>query len=624
MVDDYLQHLVEEGSLDSHGRITLDPSKARQKLAESRFVHAAEGLLALIGAALLAGSQRIQVAHAGSCWEFFWDGEPPTPTQLKDLFQNLFDTRQPLALRELGLAINSLYPKHCQAVRIEVESSLYGCFQGGEWRVDSQPCPPELPFRGRIIVVQTAAWRRPLQWLRSFWRGCDEMKILQTRTRWSPKPVLFKIRGKWVSSYQLDPPQRPPQALAEVYIASQKPELQLPEYSGDTPLFRFERSSRARSSLRCVLTAGHPAQCQLLLVYRGIALAQHQLNSHVFRFEGVLNTDSLDLDASRQHIVQNQRLRQRGETVRQWVLEGAVAWLQQLPAEPLAANHREFLQQAFQRLNNSRAFRTLVEAMSRFPLLPLCDGQHFVSLTDVRISLENFSDLHQASLSGPGYLHDRPLLLKDSEEMPTVRRLLKAQVVDADPWVRHWKAGGGALTLEPFQAAVYERFQLSGPEWQATLLLPQDFKSGSRLVMRRKGLPFHAHDKRLFADFPCNFQVFLDGDYAGSFNGALRDIQSQLRWQMAEHCEEWLGQMQRYAFQGERSKLHSEYYCSLLCLWISAGSDQRRRPPNTMLEYPVVSGAQILDLGWLLGDPGQLTLTLEDGHPAYTLARWLA
>ena len=624
MVDDYLQLLVEEGSLDSHGRITLDPSKARQKLAESRFVHAAEGLLALIGAALLAGSQQIQVGYAGSCWEFVSDGQPPTPVQLKDLFQNLFDARQPLALRELALAINSLYPKHCQAVRIEVESSRYGWFQGGEWRVDSLPCPPQPPFRQKVIVNQAPAWKRPFQWLRSFWRGWDEMKILQTRTRWSPRPVLFKNRGKWVSSYQLDPPHRHPQALAEVYIASQKAELQLPEYSGDCAAFRFERSSRAQSSLRCVLIPGNPADCQLLLVYRGIALAQHHLKSQVFRFEGVLNTDSLDLDASRQHIVQNQRLRQRGETVRQWVLEGAVAWLQQLDAEKLAANHREFLQQAFRRLNNSRALRPLVEAMSRFPLLPLCDGQQFVTLAELRISLETFRDLHQASLSGPGYLHDRPLLLKDSEEMPTLRRLLKAQVVEADPWVKHWKDDGGALTLEPFQAPVYERFQLSGPEWQATVLLPQDFKLGNRLVMRRKGIPFHAHDKQLFADFPCNFQVFLEGDYAGSFNSARRDIQSQLRAQMAEHCEEWLRQMQRYAFQGERSKLHSEYYCSLLCLWISEGSGQRRRPPNPMLEYPVVLGAQILDLGSLLGNPSQLALTLEEGHPAYTLAEWLA
>lgn len=142
MLDDYLQQLVEEGDLDSQGRITLDASKARQKLADSRFSLSSEALLAVIAASLLGGARQVKVAFLRGGWTLSSDARPPEPDDLAHLMRDMFRNEQPAVWKELALAFNSLYPKFCSSLEF-VSGQRRGWFEAGEWKV--QPIPVAEP-----------------------------------------------------------------------------------------------------------------------------------------------------------------------------------------------------------------------------------------------------------------------------------------------------------------------------------------------------------------------------------------------------------------------------------------------------------------------------------------------
>ena len=621
MVDDYLQELVEEGELDSHGCITLDPAQARKKLADHRFLHCLEGLMALISANLLAAATQVRVHRDGRLWEFLSDGHPATPEQLDNLLRDLFRAEQPQQLRELGLAINCLYPKHCDSVKVQVGERWASFASDGSWKLHTETVPAlPPPFAQKISVQQHKPWSQLWEWFKTLWHPSDNLRLLRRRTRWSPAPILFEEGGGWVSSYDHDPPQAPRGALAMIGIDSTSPALRLPAYQAPPDLFHFERRSRAKSSLRCALLPGDPGENSLLLVYRGLTLAHHQVRSSVFHFEGVLNTESLDLDAGRRQIVPNQRLRQRAETVRQWVNEGAAAWIQQLDPENLSDDLRETLFAAVLRLTPAKALAKLEAALARLPLLALSDGVGWTSLDALRASLKRFEAIHFSS-RGPALLHERPLLRGDAEGLKPLSKLLGTTLLDSQPWVGQLQ--GSQPHYDPSQD--YLASTLVGADFEAQVHLPLHFQSGNRLVMLRQGQPFHSTQAPLFEHVPCSFHVFLDGCYDGRLDRAQDRVLESLRQQILDKTEEWLDQMQKEADQGQLARLHDEIYCSLLCLTRNPAPHRHRKIKASRLEYPVViaspTGDQITSLSQLLASPEQLQQRFSRHHP---IRQWLA
>lgn len=620
MLDDYLQQLVEEGDLDSHGRITLDASKARQKLAESRFSRSSEGLLAVIAAALLGGASQIKIACARSGWEIHCDARPPEPAELENLMRDLFRQDQSPLLRELGLAFNSLFPKHCEALEM-VAGDRRGWFEGGEWKAQAIPVPTpgwEVRIQRQASISQW--WR----WILRRWAPASDLQILQARTRWSPAPVLFEEKGQWRSSYDLEPPVLPTATMATLYIESQKTGLGLPNYPGSEHYFCHQRTTRSRTSLRCVLLPGDPRASQLLLVYRGLILARHHLNGQTLCFHGVINTDSLDLDASRQHVVQNQRLRQRIETARQWVLEGTAAWLRQLDPQKVNGDLLIFLRQLLNRLNLSSNNQPLLSALDPLPLIILGDGVSSLTLGELRQSLARFPALHTGS---ERELHDRPLLHPGGNNIKKLARLLKVPIVDATPWSKYKAAPSSG---EPVVS--YARYLLRGTTWEATINLPQDFHLGNRLTVTRRGIPFSSRKGGLFESLqvPTSFQIGLEGELDGALDSAENSLIKELKSAILGRSEDWLAQFRQEAREGKIHRLHLEHYTSLLLLWMKA-EGALRHPPVEWLEYPL--GHQGISLPTRAADhvdslsqllQNRLLLKeLRQDHPAQRLAEWL-
>ncbi|MBN9415583.1 hypothetical protein ABS71_04230 [bacterium SCN 62-11] len=607
MLDDFLQQLVEEGDLDSHGRITLDASKAREKLAESRFSRSSEALLAVIAAALLGGATQVKVGCSRTAWTLECDAAPPAPAQLEHLMRDLFRKDQPALLRELGLAFNSLFPKFCTALEI-LAGDRRGWFEGGEWKTQPVPVPtPGWELRLQRPSSLSDWWR----WFTRHWASATDLQILQARTRWSPSPILFEEKkGQWRSSYELDPPTLPPATLATLYIQSPIPGLGLPDFPGSEGLFCHQRKTRARTSLRCLILPGDPRASQILLVYRGLILARHHLNGQVVCFHGVLNTDSLDLDASRQHVVQNQRLRQRIETGRQWVLEATAAWIYQLDPGKLSEELVAFLREFLNRLNLSSNHQTLLTALEPMPLLLLGDGSS-LTLRELRESLVRFPALHTGRQAS---LHDRPLLHPERNNLKKLSRLLKVPVVDATPWCL------AANNKEDVSFEPFERFVVGSETWEATVVLPRHW-GDNFLVLNRNGERFWSDHKPLFP-VPVSLMITLDGSYDGTLESAQKSILDELRQAILTRVDPWLDQLQ----QMSPSKSHLEHYAALLCLWMRGQSGKTRRLPPGRLNYalsrPGREGGGLLSLSQLLDSP-TLVEDFTPKHPVRLLAEWL-
>jgi hypothetical protein len=611
MLDDLLQQLVEEGDLDSHGRITLDASKAREKLAESRFSRSSEALLAVVAAALVGGATQVKIGCTRTSWRIECDAISPTALQLEHLMRDLFRQDQPAMLRELGLAFNSLFPKFCRALEM-LTGDRRGWFEGGEWK--TQPVP--VPTPGWEVHIQRpttlSSWWR---WMLRRWAPAGDMQILQARTRWSPAPVLFEEgKDQWRSSYQLDPPVMPASTLATLYIQSPLAGLGLPDFPGSEGLFCHQRKTRARTSLRCMILPGDPRASQLLLVYRGLILARHHLNGQAVCFHGVLNTDSLDLDASRQHVVQNQRLRQRIETARQWVNEGAAAWLHQLDPASVTGDMLAFLTELLNRLNLSANHQTLLSALEPLPLLVRGDGGS-LTLRELRASLERFPALHTGR---EAELHERPLLHPERNNLKKLSRLLKVPVLDATAWINQSK-DREFPTFEPF-----ERLVVKGSDWQATIILPARWGT-NHLLLYRKQQRLWREREPLF-DVPVSMIVHLDGDYDGALDVCQKRLVKELRQAILDELTGWIQQLRSYVQGGALGKIHIQHYASLLCLWLRGDSKQRRALPPEALDYsyivPTLDGDRVDSLANLVKNQTQLE-ALSSSDPVRRLAEWL-
>lgn len=609
MLDDYLQQLVEEGDLDSQGRITLDASKARQKLADSRFSLSSEALLAVIAASLLGGARQVKVAFLRGGWTLSSDARPPEPDDLAHLMRDMFRNEQPAVWKELALAFNSLYPKFCSSLEF-VSGQRRGWFEAGEWKV--QPIPVAEP--GWVLQLQRQTTLRDWwKWLTRRFARAGDLQILQARTRWSPSPVLFGENGQWRSSYDLDPPQLPGGALATIYLQSPIAGLDLPEFAGSQDLYCHHRVTRARTTLRCAILPGDPRASQLLLVYRGLTLAKYQLVGQVVRFHGVINTDSLDLDATRQHIVQNQRLRQRTETARQWVLEGTAAWVRQLDPGKVQGDMLAFLKELLNRINLSSNHKPLLDALDPMPLVTLGDGSS-TSLGELRASLVRFPALHYGLVRE---LHDRPVL-HPSGNLKKLSRILKVPMLDVTPWVKQASA-----KVPDFAGPIFERFLLRGKNWEANILLYLDGHVENRLVLRRSGKLLWVEHEALFPT-PTRFQISLEGSFDGSLEVAQKQIIEELKAAILAKVEDWIEHLQAQARNGSKASI--EHFASLLCLWMRGAPTERKKPSASHLAYPYVrfesTTGPIRSLAELLAD-GQFIAKLNVNDPLHKLSEWL-
>lgn len=588
--DAFLQQLKDEGQFDSHGSVTLDPVLARKKLADHRFHHGVEGLLALVSASLLAGATVIRVQQEREWWRFLSDAPGPEPEVLKSLLTGLFSPQQPLAWRELGLAVNSLFPRHCHELSLEV-AELIGWFEKGEWTVRSFPTVLEPPFRQRLSLRRRVNW---WQWLSRGRSG--DWGTLKARTRWSPIPVQFFYEKQWVASYQLDPPVAERDALALLSVGAEEEALQLPGFADPPECAHWQRPLPGHSSLRCQLLPGDPRESSLLLVYRGITLADYKMPSPTLRFLGVVHSEKLELDASRLHIVPGERLRNLIDDVRQWIEEGLCAWLGSHQG-PLSDRVLPHLRSLFFAKDTSRR---VMLALGRFPVIQLAD-ESYVSLDALQATLAEFDGVHFAG-PGPGTLHGRPLV-HNRQRLGSIKTALGTRMIEARPFLGYF--------LEPervhrpdYQGPEWAALELQGADWTARVQLPDDASVGNYLSMTtREGQPFWAALEPLFKDWSGTLRIFIEGKLGGGLTAARERVLGQLRQQLVQQAQDLLTEVAA----GQRSR-HDWHFCSLLSLF-------------ALPEYRLFS----FDPRWLaIYRHLRLSLVAPPGdHPARYVEKWL-
>jgi hypothetical protein len=636
VLEEYLQELSDEGELDSAGAITLDPGKAREKLASNRFLHAAEGILAVVGAALLAQSHQVRILREGQRITVLSTGALAAE-DLRSLFTAMFSDHQPAPAKELALALNSLFPKHCTEVRVELvqpdSTLLCGYFLQAEWVVSQQPITHSWPgeFSQSVVIQRPSPWHRPLQWLLDRVRGLaiDDLHILRSRTRWCPVPVQFAKGASYASSRELLPVAFPGGAWAYLNAQSYNPVLQLPPYPDIPPgLYRWEISSRARSSLQGALLRSDGDDSTVTIVYRGLTMARHRFKSRLLPFEGVINTEVLDLDASRQQIVNNSRLWNLTGQMRTWIAQAVSAWIGQLDNQTLTTQDRRRLMDLLVGLTTAKKDAVIFEGLRDLDILPI-DGRGYVSVRQLESLVEQFSGLHTApqETKNAVWLHGRPVVNEYRQPWSNLRKRFRWAKVDASPALNYLRRGSRApVPPDP----LLQFGPLQGSDWKASLSLPSRFKDETFIQLRWGGEPFELVTDPCFTGVQQSYVIDLDGHYSDSFRDADRRLIRELRAVLWERCEELLVELCRQCYlkqeipEAQLPYPGLEDVCSWVYVYLSTHKGSRRKAeslPAEVRAYPLFLEGRAVYLGQLLnhrGDWSELIPNVE-----HTPLQWI-
>lgn len=524
MLEQYLDELSSEGELHSEGSFTLAVDQARDKLAKFRFLHIVEGILSAISACLMGSSQWVKVERTSRGWTILHSPIECSREQLSGLLDRIFDARQPLWLREMGLAFNSLYPRHCQGLRWLPQSHVEGRFLDGKWCFTDVSTTIDFP---RIEIDTSSFWRRPLNWVQQRWSGVDELDVLRYRTLWSSVPIRFPDR----SGYELNPPQAPATTWAVFSLQSNVRELQLPDFQGiPERAFRWQRKNRGRASLQVCLVRDWSLGAEILIVFRGLTLARHRVNWTSFPFRAVLNTDALDLDASRAHIVVNQKFKQRMTTVRGWIVEGIGQWLKQL--DPSDEDARQLVFSRFQQLLE---YKELREILGGRPLLNCCDGSK-VSLGEFERNWQSHRQIHFSSLAGPKLLQGR--LLLTYAMVPLLPKRFKVNPPsNCDEFLP-------LPSVDKAHRFCQQALELRGNFWEAQFLLPANAPVGTKewaeIQVSNQGQLMLVWEQDLFAGIPWQVVIQVEHSFLGPLSELMFTIQREIAKALPGALKGWI------------------------------------------------------------------------------------
>ncbi|MCA9661410.1 MAG: hypothetical protein KC486_23930 [Myxococcales bacterium] len=154
--DELVADLRADGVVDSQGRFTLDPAKAREKMRRFQLADPRRYVLELVQAARLRGATRIEFRiDADDMWMRF-DGRPFRAEELENIYSSLFadgDDPDLQALRQLALGLNAamgMAPKRAQVHSGDAAMELR---VDGEDRIAANRKPDD----GTLIHVKQAA-----------------------------------------------------------------------------------------------------------------------------------------------------------------------------------------------------------------------------------------------------------------------------------------------------------------------------------------------------------------------------------------------------------------------------------------------------------------------------------
>lgn len=137
----------EAGSVDSEGRFTLDPRRARELLREFQLAQPEHYILHLLSYAVAAGAEHIEVGVGDQSVSLTHDGQLPTMAELESPFSALLSNdHQRQAPREFAIALNSLLANPDNDLRLTCPSAEGGWlafYSPKEQRVEPLAKPPQ-------------------------------------------------------------------------------------------------------------------------------------------------------------------------------------------------------------------------------------------------------------------------------------------------------------------------------------------------------------------------------------------------------------------------------------------------------------------------------------------------
>ncbi|MEZ4382280.1 MAG: hypothetical protein R3A79_13090 [Nannocystaceae bacterium] len=155
-LDELVAELRADGDVDSQGRFTLDPAKAREKMRRFQLADPRRYVLELVQAARLRGATRIDFRiDADDMWMRF-DGRPFRAEELESLYSSLFadgDDPDLQALRQLALGLNAAMGMAPKRAQIHSGDAAMELRVDGEDRIAANRKPDD----GTLIHVKQAA-----------------------------------------------------------------------------------------------------------------------------------------------------------------------------------------------------------------------------------------------------------------------------------------------------------------------------------------------------------------------------------------------------------------------------------------------------------------------------------
>lgn len=146
MGDPLLDHLRAAGQPDSTGRFTLDPEKAREKLARFALADPERYVVHLVESACLAEATGIRIQRQGHGCRVEFDGRPFRAEDLRSLLPGLLQGRWALddPLQPLALAVNGVLHGLAASVTLDSGTARVTWTRAGVHQAERPPGPTSI------------------------------------------------------------------------------------------------------------------------------------------------------------------------------------------------------------------------------------------------------------------------------------------------------------------------------------------------------------------------------------------------------------------------------------------------------------------------------------------------
>lgn len=211
-IDAFLGQFEDEGHLDSSGQFTIDPTRARDKLAHFLLSETRQYLLKLVQAGVALGARSLTLES--SIWgaQFEMNGVSLPAQQLRNSLLHLLSPNpdgQHRGLRHLGIAINTIIESRPSGIWMGTWDGSQGeqiqwrhrCCDVQAWKSEgSARIVLKISRNPQDVLAQTwefLSQRYVIEMFTGALEGLDgDRQLLWKRVKWCPIPV--KLNGRLV------------------------------------------------------------------------------------------------------------------------------------------------------------------------------------------------------------------------------------------------------------------------------------------------------------------------------------------------------------------------------------------------------------------------------------------